>query len=61
MNLLEDLRISLSNFIFFMIHMIYKVLVMIKNHLNYLNDNVFECFFKKYNRLLLFLTNYFFS
>ena len=61
MNLLEDLRISLSNFNFFMIHMIYKVLVMIKNHLNYLNDNVFECFFKKYNRLLLFLTNYFFS
>ena len=60
MNLLEDLRISLSNFIFFMIHMIYKVLVMIKNHLNYLNDNVFECFFKKYNGLLLFLTNYFF-
>ena len=61
MNLLEDLRISLSNFNFFMIHMIYKVLVMIKNHLNYLNDNVFECFFKKYNRLLLFLINYFFS
>ena len=61
MNLLEDLRISLLNFNFFMIHIIYKILVMIKNHLNYLNDNVFECFFKKYNRLLLFLTNYFFS
>ena len=60
MNLLEDLRISLLNFNFFMSHIIYKILVMIKNHLNYLNNNVFECFFKKYNRLLLFLTNYFF-
>ena len=61
MNLLEDLRISLLNFNFFMIHIIYKILIMIKNHLNYLNDNVFECFFKKYNGLLLFFNKLFFS
>ena len=34
--------------------------VLLKNHLNYLKDNIFECFFKKYNRLLLlFLINFF--
>ena len=32
---------------------------MIRNGLNYLKDNVFECFFKKYNRL--FFKKYFFS
>ena len=48
-----DLRISLLNFNFVMIHIIYKILVVIKNHMNYLKDNVFEFFFKKYNRLFL--------
>ena len=48
MDLLEDLRMSL------MIQIIHKTLVLIKNHLNYLKDNIFECFFRKYNRLLLF-------
>ena len=52
MDLLEDLRMSLLNFNFVMIYIIYKVLVLIKNHLNYLKDNIFKCFFKKYNRLL---------
>ena len=50
MNLLEDLKMSLLNFNFVMIQTIYKILVLIKNHLNYL----FECFFKKYKRLLFF-------
>ena len=36
-----------------MIYIIHKVLVLIKNHLNYLKDNIFECFLKKYNRLFL--------
>ena len=54
MVLLEDLRMSLLNFNFAMIHIIRKILVLIKNHLNYLKDNIFECFFKKYNRLLFF-------
>ena len=40
---------------------IYKILVLIKNHLNYLKDNIFECSFKKYNRLLFKYKNYFFS
>ena len=56
-----DLKISLLNFNFDMIYIIHKILVLIKNHLNYLKDNIFEFFFKKYNRLLFFLKNYFFS
>ena len=37
-----------------MIYEIQKMLVLLKDHLNYLKDSIFECFFKKYNRLLLF-------
>ena len=37
-----------------------KNLVLFKIHLNYLKDNFFECFFKKYNRLLIFLKKIFF-
>ena len=44
MNLLEDLRMSLLNFNFVMIHIIHKTLVLIKSHVNYLQDNIFECF-----------------
>ena len=35
--------------------------VLLKNHLNYLKDNIFECSFKKYNRLLLFFVINFFT
>ena len=35
------------------------MLVLLKNHLNYLKDNIFECFLKKYNKLLLFLKKIF--
>ena len=35
-----------------MVYTIHKTLVLLKNHLNYLKDNIFECFFKKYNRFL---------
>ena len=52
MDLLEDLRTSLSNLNFVMIYIIHKVLALLKNHVSYLKDNIFECFFKKYNRLL---------
>ena len=38
MNLLEDLRMSLSSFNFVIIHTIHKILVLIKNHMNYLHD-----------------------
>ena len=37
-----DLRISLLNFNFAMISIIHKILVLIKNYLNYLKDNIFE-------------------
>ena len=49
-----DLRISLSNSTFVVIHVNCKMLVLLKNHLNYLFENIFECVFKKYNRLLFF-------
>ena len=48
-----DLRISILNFNFVMIHIIHRILVLIKNHMNYLKDNIFKFFFKKYNRLFL--------
>ena len=60
MDLLEDLRMSLLNFNFVMIHIIYKILVLIKDHLNYLKYNIFEFLFKKYNRLLILSKNNFF-
>ena len=48
-----DLKMSLlNNFNFVMIHIIHKILVLIQNHVNYLKDNIFEFFCKKYNRLL---------
>ena len=52
---IRRLRMSLLNLNFVMICIIHKILVLVKNHLNYLIDNIFECFFKKYNRLLYFL------
>ena len=54
MDLLEDLRMSLLNFNLVMIYIIHKILALLKNILNYLKDNTFECSFKKYNRLLVF-------
>ena len=40
---MEDL-----NFNCVIIYVIHKMLVLLKNHLNYLKDNIFECFFKEY-------------
>ena len=54
MDLLEDLKMSLLNFSFVMISIVCKMLVLLKNYLNYLKDNIFECFFKKHNKLLFF-------
>ena len=45
MNVLEDLNKSLLNFSFIMTCTIHRILVLIKNHLNYLKDNIFKCFF----------------
>ena len=49
MDLLEDLIMSLLNFSVVMVYIIHEILVLLKNHLNYLKDNIFECFLKKYN------------
>ena len=51
---------SLLNFNFVMIYVIQKILVLLKNHLNYLKNRIFQCFSKKYNRLLFFQKNFFF-
>ena len=44
MDLLKDLKMSLLNFNFVMIYIIRKMLVLIKNNLNYLKDSIFKCF-----------------
>ena len=54
MDLPEDLRILLLNLGFIMTYKTHKTLILIKNHLNYLQDDIFKCFFKKYNKLLFF-------
>ena len=41
-----NLRISLLNFKFAMIYIIHKILVLIRNHMDYLKDNIFECFLR---------------
>ena len=50
----------LLNFKFVMIYIIHEILVLLKNHLNYFKDRIFECFLKEYNRLFL-KKIYFFS
>ena len=60
MDLLESLRMSLLNFNFLMIYIIHKILVLLKNHLNYFEAGTFKCFFKECIRLLLFFKKIFF-
>ena len=45
--LIKDLRISLLNFNFVMIDIIHKILVLIENRMNHLEDNIFNFFLKK--------------
>ena len=52
---------SLLNFNFVIIYIVHKILVLIENYLNYLKDNIFECYFKKYIRLLFLLKKVFYS
>ena len=42
MTLLKDFKKSLLNVEFVMIYTVHKSLVLIKCHLNYLKDNIFE-------------------
>ena len=44
-----------------MIHIIHEILVLIKNHLNYLKHNISESFSKKHNRLLFIFQKIIFS
>ena len=53
MDLLEDLKMSLLNFNFVMIQIIYKVLVLLKNYVNYLKNSAIECFLEEYNERFL--------
>ena len=46
MDLLEDLKMSLLSLSFVMIYIIHKIIALLKNHLNYLKDNIFECFLR---------------
>ena len=46
MHLLEDLKMLLLNFNFAMIYIVHKILVLLKNNLNCLKDNIFECFLR---------------
>ena len=59
MDLLKDLNISLLKYItfnhFYHFYHIDNMLVLLKNQ-----DNIFECFLKKYNRLLFFSKKIFF-
>ena len=42
-----------------MIYINHEMLVLLKNQLNSLKDNIFECFFKEHNRLFFnFVTIY---
>ena len=59
-DLLEGIKMlkmfyTLLNFKFVMIYIIHNVLVLHKNHLNYVKHNALKCFLKEYNRLLHFL------
>ena len=52
MDFLEDVRMSPINFNFVIIYITHKILAILKNHVYYLKDYIFECSFKKYNKLL---------
>ena len=47
MDILKDLKVQPLNLDFVMIYAIHKILVLIKNNLNYLKDSIFEFFFKE--------------
>ena len=61
MDLLEDLKMSLLYFSFVLIYIIHTILVFLKNHLNYLKDKIFECFFKSIKDVYYFLKTFFFA
>ena len=50
---------SVLNFNFVMIYIIHRILVLLKNSLNYLKDGISKSFFQEYNRLLFLLKRFF--
>ena len=52
------LKVSLLNFNFVMIYIIHKMLVLLKNHLNYLKNSIFKCFFKEYRLFLIIFSQH---
>ena len=46
MDLLEDLIISVLNSNVVMFYIIHEILVLLKSHLSYLEDNILECFLR---------------
>ena len=55
---MERLKMLVLNFNFVMIRIIHKMSVLIKINLNYFKGSIFECFFKNYNRVLIFFITY---
>ena len=51
---------SLLNFSFVMTYIIHKMLVLLKNHLNYLKGNIFNAFLRSIINFYIFLKNIFF-
>ena len=58
MDLLEDLKISLLNFNFFMLCIIHKMLVLLNNNLNYLKN--LNAFLRSIIDFYFFKKNFFF-
>ena len=52
-DLLEDLKIL--NFNFVIIYIIYEMLVLFKNNLNYFKESIFKCFFRSIINFEFFL------
>ena len=61
MDLLEDLKMSLLNSNFVMIYIVHKKLALLKNYLNYLRDNIFECFSRSIIDFYFLFFNIFFT
>ena len=59
MDLLENFKMSFLNFNFVMIYIIHKMLVLLKHHLNYFKDGIFECLYKDYSILSYFFKLFF--
>ena len=59
MDLLKDLKMSLLSVNFSMIYIIHKMFPLLKHHLNYLQDSIFECFLRSTKINTIFFNNFF--